>query len=77
MDLNPIKLYGSVTLVSGVIDTADHKKFDFIVEYFCEYEAICNKALTRGSMAQMELFDKKTGGRKSRDRVPLSAVQKI
>jgi hypothetical protein len=32
---------------------------DFIVEYLREYETICKKALTRGSRAQMELFDKK------------------
>jgi hypothetical protein len=38
-------------VVSGVID--------FIVEYLCEYEAICKKALTRISGAQMELFDEK------------------
>jgi hypothetical protein len=35
------------------------QKIDFIVEYFREYEAICKKALTRGSRAQMELFDEK------------------
>jgi hypothetical protein len=51
------KCYGSATLVSGVIDTADHKKIDLIVEYLREYEAICKKALIRGSRAQMELFD--------------------
>jgi hypothetical protein len=45
--------------VGGVIHTADHKKIDFIVEYLREYEAICKKALTRGSVAQMELFDEK------------------
>jgi hypothetical protein len=44
---------------SGVIDTAGHKKFNFIVEYLCEYVAIRKKALTRGSRAQMELFDEK------------------
>jgi hypothetical protein len=46
-------------VASGVIDTADHKKIDFIVEYLREYEVICKKALTRGSRAQMELFDEK------------------
>jgi hypothetical protein len=51
------------------------KKVDFLVEYLQDYEAICKKALTRGSVAQMELFDEKTGGRKSRDRVPLSDIQ--
>jgi hypothetical protein len=44
-------------VVSGVIDTTDHKKIDF--EYLFEYKAICKKALTRGSRAQMELFDEK------------------
>jgi hypothetical protein len=53
------KCYGSATLVSDVIDTADHKKIDFIVEYLREFEAICKKALARGSGAQMELFDEK------------------
>jgi hypothetical protein len=53
-----------------------HKKNDFIVEYLREYEAICKKALTRGSRAQMELFDEKTRGRKSRDRVPLNRTSR-
>jgi hypothetical protein len=35
------------------------KKVDFIVEYLCEYEAICKKALTRESGAQMEFFGEK------------------
>jgi hypothetical protein len=35
------------------------KKVNFIVEYLWEYEAICKKALTRVSGAQMELFDEK------------------
>jgi hypothetical protein len=43
------------------------KKVDFIVEYLCEYEAICKKSLTRVSGAQIE----KNRGRKSHDRVPL------
>jgi hypothetical protein len=46
-------------VVSGVIDTAHQKKVDFLVEYLREYEAICKKALTRGSGAQMEFFDGK------------------
>jgi hypothetical protein len=46
-------------VVSGIIDNADHKKIDFIVEYLREYEAICKKALTRRSRAEMELFDEK------------------
>jgi hypothetical protein len=46
-------------LVSGVIDTAEHKKIDFIVEYLREYEVICKKALPCGARAQMELFDEK------------------
>jgi hypothetical protein len=53
------KLFGSATLISGVNDTNDHKKIDFIVEYLHEYEVKCEKALTRGSRAQMELFDEK------------------
>jgi hypothetical protein len=61
-------------LVSGVINTVDHKKIDCIVEYLREYEAICKKALTRGSRAQVELFDEKTVGRKSRDSVPLKLL---
>jgi hypothetical protein len=35
------------------------KNVDFIVEYLRKYEAICKKALTRVSGAQMELFDEK------------------
>jgi hypothetical protein len=35
------------------------KKVDFIVEYLCKNVAICKKALTRVSGAQMELFDEK------------------
>jgi hypothetical protein len=46
-------------VVSRVIDTADHQKVDFIFEYLCKYEAICKKALTHGSGAQIELFDEK------------------
>jgi hypothetical protein len=48
------------------------KKVNFTVKYLREYEAICKKAFTRVSGAQMELFDEKTKGRKSRDRVPLT-----
>jgi hypothetical protein len=42
-----------------------------MVEYLCEFEAICKKALTRESGAHVGLFDEKTKGRKSRDIVPL------
>jgi hypothetical protein len=35
------------------------KKVEVIVKYLREYEAINIKALTRGSGAQMELFDAK------------------
>jgi hypothetical protein len=42
-------------VVSSVIGSVDHQKVDFIVEY----EAICKKALTHVSGAQMELFDEK------------------
>jgi hypothetical protein len=48
------------------------KNFDFAVEYMREYEAICKKASMRVSRAQMELFDEKTRGKKSRDRNPLT-----
>jgi hypothetical protein len=44
---------------------------DFKVEYLREFEAICKKALTRESGAQVGLFDEKTRGRKSHDTVPL------
>jgi hypothetical protein len=67
MDLDQSKLYGSA--VSGVINTDDHKKIDFIVKYLRKYKVTCKKALTRGSRAHMELYDEKTGGRKFRDRV--------
>jgi hypothetical protein len=53
---------------SGVIDTAAAKIGDFIVEHLREFEALCKKALTRSSGAQLGLFD----GRKSRDTRPLS-----
>jgi hypothetical protein len=53
------------------------KKVDFIVEYLCECEALCKKALTRVSGAQMELFDEKNRGRKSRDRVPFMCFLSI
>jgi hypothetical protein len=35
------------------------KKVDFTVKYLREYEAICKKALTHVSDAQMELFYEK------------------
>jgi hypothetical protein len=47
-------------VASDIIDTSDHKKIDFIVDYLRKYEVICKKALTRGSRAQMELLDEKT-----------------
>jgi hypothetical protein len=50
-------------------------KVDYLVEYLREYEAICKKALTRVSGAQLELFDEKTRGRKPCDRVPLKAAR--
>jgi hypothetical protein len=43
-------------VVSGVIDTADHKKSYLKVEYLGEYESIYE---TRRSWAQTELFDEK------------------
>jgi hypothetical protein len=36
---------------------------------------MCKKALTRVSGAQVGLFDEKTGGRKSRDTVPLTKTK--
>jgi hypothetical protein len=54
------------------------KKVDFIVDYLHEYEAICKQVLTRVSGAQVELFyEKKTRGRKFRDRVPLRGADKM
>jgi sulfatase maturation enzyme AslB (radical SAM superfamily) len=46
-------------LVSGGIETADHKTGDFIVEYLGELEFIFKKGLARGSGTQTELFDEK------------------
>jgi hypothetical protein len=46
------------------------KKLDFIVKYLREYKVMCKNALTRGSRAQMELFDEKPGVQKSLARVP-------
>jgi hypothetical protein len=57
----------------GVFDTANHKKIDFIFKYFREFEAIMQKGFdpwVRGSDGVVRW--KKTGGQKSRDRVPLS-----
>jgi hypothetical protein len=48
------------------------KLVDFIDEYLRKHEAICKKALTRRSGAEIELFEETTRGRKSRDIVPLS-----
>jgi hypothetical protein len=39
--------------------TADHKSVEFIVKYLGEFESIFKKALTRGSGAQLELFNEK------------------
>jgi hypothetical protein len=51
------------------------KKVYFIIEYLCNfYEAICKKAMPRGTGDQIELFDEKTGGRKSRERVTLTIL---
>jgi hypothetical protein len=44
------------TVVSGVIDTADLKKFDLKYKYLGEFESMYE---TRGSGAQIELFDEK------------------
>jgi hypothetical protein len=40
-------------------DTPCSKVGDFKVEYLREFEAICKKALTRESGAEVGLFDKK------------------
>jgi hypothetical protein len=56
---------------SGEIETTGAKIGDFKVEYLRQFEAICKKALTRESGAQVGLFDEKTRGRKSRGTVPL------
>jgi hypothetical protein len=45
---------------------------DFKVEVLVEFESIGKKALTRISVAQMELFVEKNRGIKSLDTVPLS-----
>jgi hypothetical protein len=66
-------------VVSGVIDTAHHwsavslipLNTNLIFEYLREYKAICKKALTRGTGAQMELFDAKNQSQKSCDMAPL------
>jgi hypothetical protein len=44
---------------NGVIDTAGAKMGDLKVEHLREFEAICKKALTRESRAQVGLFDEK------------------
>jgi hypothetical protein len=41
-------------VVSGLIDSADHKKTDFT-----ESENVFEKALTRGSEVKIELFHEK------------------
>jgi hypothetical protein len=55
MDVNKGSLLWSAVSLTPLTT----KKVYFIVEYLCEYEAICKKALTRVSGAQMELFDEK------------------
>jgi hypothetical protein len=69
--------YGSLLWSAVLMTPLTTKKVEFIVEYLREYEAICKKALTRVSEAQMELFDEKTRGRKSRERVPLILVNHL
>jgi hypothetical protein len=63
---------------SSVIDTADHKKSDFEVEYLGEFEFLFENSLTRKSGAQVyESFDEKNRGRKSRDRVPFTGDKPV
>jgi hypothetical protein len=47
-------------LASAVSLTAEAKIGDFNVEYLCEFQALCKKALTHVSGAYEKLFDKKT-----------------
>jgi hypothetical protein len=46
-------------LVSGVDGSADPQNAYFIAEYLGELESIFEKALIRGSEAQVDLFDEK------------------
>jgi hypothetical protein len=41
------------------VDPAIHKKDDFIVEFLGEFKSIIENAFSRGSGAQMEVFDEK------------------
>jgi hypothetical protein len=52
-----------------VIDTDHHK--NYTAEYLAEFESIFEKDLAHVSGAQMELFDEKKTGGKSRDTVLL------
>jgi hypothetical protein len=45
--------------LNGFIDTTQVKIGDFKVEYLCEFQAICKKALTRVSGSKGKLFDEK------------------
>jgi hypothetical protein len=55
----------SLTNLRGVNDPTDQ-----IVEYLSKFEPILEKALFRGSGAQMEFCDEKTMSRKCTDGVP-------
>jgi hypothetical protein len=48
----------------------------FIIEYLREYEFIFETALAYESGGPGVLIDKKTEGRKSRDRVPLKTISR-
>jgi hypothetical protein len=57
-------------VVSGSWTPLTTEKVNFIIKYLHEYGAICKMVFTHGSETQIELFDVKTGGQKSRHRVP-------
>jgi hypothetical protein len=51
--------YGSLLWSAVSLTPLTTKKVEFIVEYLRKYKAICKKALTCVSGAQLELFDEK------------------
>jgi hypothetical protein len=60
---------------SGVNDSAGAKIGDFLVEYLGEFEAICKKASTRLSGAQVGLFDEKNPRSKISWHYPFKLIQ--
>jgi hypothetical protein len=59
-------------VVSGVIDTADHQKSQFPSRISPRIRIHMQKDFNPWVRGQMELFVEKSGGRKSRDRVPFT-----